>query len=274
MEGEGSSGKGCARWNGTPLTSESKRERINPGCAAAFCGFVCMLGIVSLLGMALADGPTYYLKAIASLGWVKTPCVIRRVRVEERPEFGEPTWRIAISFSYVSEGKERTSDRYDWSDEAPAVFAGETEAGLWKIARRYQEGAASYCYVNPGAPGEAVLKRGLRWPRDPFIWYPYTLIGVSLLGFIVSMRQMRQQKGETMTEEPMVTVAVFEGEARAVAAAAKLESEEIACLVVKEGATGIPARYGSVLGNEVQVRAHDADRAREVLGLSGDQEED
>ena len=75
-----------------------------------------------------------------------------------------------------------------------------------------------------------------------------------------------------MTEEPMVTVAVFEGEARAVAAAAKLESEGIACLVVKEGATGIPARHGSVLGNEVQVRAGDVERARGVLGLPADQE--
>lgn len=173
--------------------SEDKREGIDPEFAAIFCGIVCLLATSGFLAALLVDGTAYYQKAMASFGWVKTPCVIRRVRVERRPRSGEPEYRMAISFSYTFEGKERKSGRYDWSDEAPAIFAGESEASLGRIARRYTEGAESYCYVNPKASHEAVLKRGFRWP-PPIILYPLTLIGLSLLGFIVSRRRMRRDK--------------------------------------------------------------------------------
>ena len=73
--------------------------------------------------------------------------------------------------------------------------------------------------------------------------------------------------------EELVTVAVFEGEARAVAAAARLEAEGIEAYVSREGLGGIPIRHGRVFGNQVQVRADDADRARELLGQSPDYHE-
>ena len=130
----------------------------NWGCFFATLTF----GLLSTL---VGVGSMYYvivapLMSMRDAGdWVETPCVIRESSVERHThnragERHEGFYSIAVNYDYRYEGREYTSDRYDFYE----VSTGEDE---WKkeVVAEIPPGTETVCFVNPNDSSEAVLSR-------------------------------------------------------------------------------------------------------------------
>ncbi len=84
--------------------------------------------------------------------WKRVPCAI--VASEVREVGGESPYAITIGYQYDFGGR-----RYSGSAYKRGYSASDTYSGVQKIVQKYPVGRATVCYVNPGNPAEAVLKR-------------------------------------------------------------------------------------------------------------------
>ena len=153
-------------------TNETSSEKQNPeqdpvelvnghwGCffaALAFGLAATAAGVATVYYVILAP-----MKARkASAGWVETPCVIRESSVSRSTssnrigERDSEFFTIDVSYDYQFDGKEYTSDQYDFYE----ISTGEVE---WKeeVVEKIPPGTETVCFVNPDEPSEAVLSRG------------------------------------------------------------------------------------------------------------------
>jgi len=91
--------------------------------------------------------------------WVETPCIVDSSRVVKHLGHGRrsnSTYSIEIVFHYTVDGRGYTSSRYQF---ATAITSA--RASKQRVVDHYPPGAHTVCYVNPGAPSEAVIYRGL-----------------------------------------------------------------------------------------------------------------
>ena len=152
-----------------------------PGCIVA-----------SILG-ALLSGLMLYLivvrpasRVMAARSWTATPCtIVSAVVVRESRSAGDTRHRPIITYRYSFDGTEHTSNRYDLMGDA----GWRTQRTPSKIVERYRAGMITTCYVNPAAPSEAVLQRGLPvrmwWAVLPLVLF--LLCGLGLLVGIFAM---------------------------------------------------------------------------------------
>ena len=95
---------------------------------------------------------------VAAMRWEETPCVVDSSSVVAVPSGGRrgPTYRIEVVYHYTFHGRVYHSSRYQ--------FTSGSNSGRdrkQRIVDQYPPGRQTVCYVNPSAPGEAVLYRGL-----------------------------------------------------------------------------------------------------------------
>ena len=121
--------------------------------------------------------------ALAS-SWIETPCTILSSRVEKHVSNDDTgdTYEIVIVFHYDFAGQSYTRDSYDFSIGNSSGYESKQAA-----VDRMPAGRQQYCYVNPGAPEQAVLNRSLGWYLLP------GLLGVPFLaaGLFVASRSRR-----------------------------------------------------------------------------------
>ncbi len=84
--------------------------------------------------------------------WKRVPCMI--VSSEVKEVGGESPYVAAISYQYDFGGRQ-----YSGSVYKRGCSASDTYSGAREIVQKYPVGRATACYVNPGNPAEAVLKR-------------------------------------------------------------------------------------------------------------------
>ncbi len=115
---------------------------------------------------------------LASFSWVETPCTIESSRLVEVDSDDGTTYRVDILYRYELEGAEYRSNRYK---SFPGSSSG--RSANQAVVDRYRPGSQSVCFVEPSAPQNAVLMRGLGWEAAIGL-LPLAFIGVGLGVFL------------------------------------------------------------------------------------------
>ena len=87
-------------------------------------------------------------------------------------------YRFHVAYEYEFGGQRYTSDRFKPVD-GPTSHVDRAKARL----AQFPSGKAVVCYVDPGDPSEALLKRGSKAPLYS-IWFPalFVLGGLGIMG--------------------------------------------------------------------------------------------
>ncbi len=92
-------------------------------------------------------------RTLGQRAWKRTPCTISSSAVQERTA-GDAPFAWAVSYRYTHNGQSHTGSSYRRNEEASGSYSD-----MQRLARKYPAGRETFCYVNPGNPGETVLKR-------------------------------------------------------------------------------------------------------------------
>lgn len=100
------------------------------------------------------------LKIWSSANWPKVPCVVESSRVTEHSgsKSGGDTYGIEVIYHYQYQCAAYTGDQYDFNGKCTSTDS-DSKAQIVKL---YPAGKKTFCYVNPGNPGEAVMSREFR----------------------------------------------------------------------------------------------------------------
>lgn len=112
-----------------------------------------------LIGMALVYGLSIHpmIKVFRAQSWEKIPCAINSSEVVSHSDSDGTTYSIKIVYQYNFDDRSYTSERYHFG-----TGSSSGRKGKQAVVDKYPPGSESYCFVNPSAPQEAVLDRGLR----------------------------------------------------------------------------------------------------------------
>ena len=134
-----------------PISSlRSRTANAPPGCLILFGLIFMAAGGAVLWFMTLRP----ILRVLDAQTWPEVPCTIVESHVAESSDSDGSTYKVAVTFNYVYEGQELTSDRYDFTDFSSSGYDGKAE-----VVARYPAGSRTVAYVNPSNPSEAVLVR-------------------------------------------------------------------------------------------------------------------
>jgi hypothetical protein len=97
-----------------------------------------------------------WLQCRAAASWAPTSCVIDHCTLVEKGGRKGHTYGLDVAYSYNFEGRKFMGHRYDF-------FTGFTSSRGWreKVCQGLTAGKQTVCYVDPAAPGEAVLSPDL-----------------------------------------------------------------------------------------------------------------
>jgi hypothetical protein len=160
------------------LFSQSGSGRIQKppkkGCVWAFGGAFAFLGAFILF----VDTVRPAVQSLLALRWVETPCVVDSSRVIVSQGRRDATYYVGIAYHYDSGGRAYAASRYQFG------ATSSTQKRARRIVNLYPPGRRAVCYVNPSAPTEAVIDRGLNLEMlFGAIGLPFLLIGAAILGF-------------------------------------------------------------------------------------------
>jgi hypothetical protein len=136
---------------GKSISSRASKQ-MSAGAGVAFFAFFFVIGVVVFYFMTLRP----LRGVLAARDWTPVSCTVISSRVQSHRGDKSTTYRVDILYSYEFNGREHRSDRYQFMGGSSSGYKG--KAG---IVRRYPAGSKRTCYVNPNAPEEAVLERGL-----------------------------------------------------------------------------------------------------------------
>ncbi len=95
---------------------------------------------------------------IAARQWTPVPCQITSSAVVRRPRTGSRSvYKLDIRYRYTFGNRTFTSNRYDAIDD----YGSGGYESMQRAVRRYPAGSAATCYVNPEAPHQSLIDRGL-----------------------------------------------------------------------------------------------------------------
>jgi uncharacterized protein DUF3592 len=135
-----------------PLSSRSSRaSNAPPGCMVLFFLVFFVAGAAVLWFLTLRPVS----RVVAAQMWPAVPCLVVESHVDESSDSDGTTYKAVIHTSYTYEGRQYTSNRYDFVDVYSSGYDGKKA-----VVDQYPAGAQTTCYVNPADPSEAVLKRG------------------------------------------------------------------------------------------------------------------
>lgn len=127
-----------------------------------------------------------YQRAAKMDSWGETPCVIVSSSIDDsgRNQKGLPKYALEVAYRYTYEGKERTGDRF----KRLPTEASDPRKVKSKL-KKLDPGKSTVCYVNPQAPGEAVLKKDTKAALYS-IWFPCLFVvgGLGMIGSSIFRR--------------------------------------------------------------------------------------
>lgn len=175
----------------SPISSLRRRTaNAPPGCMIPF-GLLFMAAGAAMFWF-LTLHPV--LRVVAAQSWPEVPCTIVESHVAESSDSDGTTYKVAVTFNYLHEGRELTSSRYDFTDFYSSGFDGKA-----KIVARYPAGSRTVAYVNPSDPSEAVLVRSfsLRYFLGLF-GLLFFLPGLFLVVWMINSRRQPANPGLTV----------------------------------------------------------------------------
>jgi hypothetical protein len=116
-----------------------------------------------LVGLGIFYGLTLHpaWKIMEARHWRELPCVVDSSQVVVHSGDDGSTYSVEVVYRYFYDGREYTSNRYDFS-----VGSTGARKGKEAIVARHPAGTETRCFVNPDQPTEAVLHRG--WAQTMF----------------------------------------------------------------------------------------------------------
>jgi hypothetical protein len=125
--------------------------------------------------------------------WEKVPCTIISSELRRyRSGKGRPNY-IAISYQYSFRGQRYGSSRYSF-------FTTSSSDTVWKnaVIQQHPPGATTSCFVNPQAPDEAVLERGV----TKALWWDLLPLPLMATGLYVLRAWIVKTKEERAVPTP------------------------------------------------------------------------
>ena len=117
-----------------------------------------------------------FFTSLRTLLWDETPCTIVKSEVEEHPDAANSSeaYLFTVAYTYTVNGQRYSSDRY-----RPGYSGSSQIEEARKLADRYPAGSPAVCYVNPGQPSSAMLRRPNFWS---ILFLPFPLLFVAVGG--------------------------------------------------------------------------------------------
>lgn len=168
--------------NSTPISTLRRRtSNAPPGCMIPFALIFMAAGGALFWFMTLRP----ILRIAEAQTWPEVPCTIVESHVEESSGDDGSTYKAVVTFTYTYEGRDYTSNRYDFTDYYSSGYEGKAE-----VVARYPAGGRTVAYVNPSDPSKAVLVRSfsVRYLLGLF-GLLFFLPGLFLLVWIVNSRR-------------------------------------------------------------------------------------
>ncbi|MBS0205746.1 MAG: DUF3592 domain-containing protein [Planctomycetes bacterium] len=162
------------------MTSFASNTAISARRNSGFSG--CFLWIFGGIFFSVGAVATFFMTVSPLRGmyqarnWTATPCEI----VSSTLQGEDDSKQLVVVYKYSFENQEYQSSRYCFHEIATNTSPG------WKrkVLAAHRPGTQTTCYVNPGAPAEAVIERG--WVPD--MWWclfplPFLVVGGGILIF-------------------------------------------------------------------------------------------
>ncbi|WP_294506461.1 DUF3592 domain-containing protein [uncultured Victivallis sp.] len=149
-------------------------------------GFVFLTaGMVALWYLTLSPVLFHF----SSGRWVETPATVISCELASRRDSGRAasTFRIAISYEYLYDGRAYVGDRYDAFQSR--LFSNIDVDGMQEIVRRHPVGSRIICRVNPDEPSQALVDRSLPGTYYLFAWFPLAVIAGGVLVVMIGFRE-------------------------------------------------------------------------------------
>ena len=160
-----------------------------PRGAIPVYAFFLAAGIALLIALLLL--PLY--RSYMARSWKEVPCTILSSGVQSKGDGGGgTTFQIAITYSYVVNGREYTGKRYDFFPVGTCGYRTKAE-----VVRQYGIGTLRHCLVNPDDPAQAVLTRHL----GARLWMGLLPLLFVVGGALVIIQAVRQRLGKTVAAQ-------------------------------------------------------------------------
>ncbi len=163
------------------------------GCLWIFGGIFILLGG----GFFILGSAWPLIQLAAANSWDETSCVIDSSVLETFDGDDGDTYAPNIRYSYAYGDGDYESDRY--------TFATGSSSGRKRherVVNRYRPGDRAVCYVNPKAPSESVLSRGLS--VDYFIgFFGLIFVGAGTLVIVLGTRQISGTAAKSRNAKPV-----------------------------------------------------------------------
>jgi hypothetical protein len=139
-----------------PSSAQASRQlqQLGGKAMAAF-GLVFML---PGLAVGYFFGVRPMLQVHRAQSWPSAPATVLSSEVRTHRGSDSTTYSIDITFSYIWDGREYTSDRYDFSMGSSSGRESKT-----RVVRAHPVGHRFEAYVNPRNPEQAVINRDFQW---------------------------------------------------------------------------------------------------------------
>lgn len=159
----------------TSAVRPTKRARRGLGLVLSVV-FIVVGGVLAYFFLVRPVG-----KVLAARAWPAVPCVVESSEVREHSGDDGPTYSVEIAYRYDFTGREWKASRYDFMGGSSSGRRGKSE-----IVAQYPPGSERMCFVNPSAPGEAVIVRGF----TPLVGLlPLVFIIVGVVAFVSALRE-------------------------------------------------------------------------------------
>ena len=144
------------------------KQNQGAGCIIAFCAVFVLIGAGLILGLFVRP----VMDVIAARHWTAVPCRIVSGVVTPHTDSDGTTYSADIVYRYNFGGQTFDSKRFSFGSPIKSSYNGRA-----KIVAAFPIGGAATCYIDPKAPGEAVLRRGMTGE----VWFG--LMGLPFLAF-------------------------------------------------------------------------------------------
>ena len=121
-------------------------------------GLLLLFGVFLVLGWLNSDDLVWkpWGSWLAARSWKETPCTIVSSKVVETRGARLQTWFVTeLAYTYDAGGQERRGTRYSFEPSLPSQA----------LAALYPEGKVTTCWVDPGNPESAALRRDVSFGR-------------------------------------------------------------------------------------------------------------
>ena len=139
--------------------------------------------------------------AARTYSWAQMPCEIVSSRVVRNPPSADPdeAFVFDVLYRYDRDGRRYTSRQFQ-----PGYSGSKEVAEAARLVERYPAGARAVCYVDPGNPQNAALKRPSLW-NAAIVLFPLVFVLVGAVGLAAVWWPKTEKTADESGVEPAIS---------------------------------------------------------------------